>query len=128
MPAEALENSRGAEDDRFDELSELLFGPERERLRRLEQKLAETGRAEIVADVIAEAIRLRAKRDKGLRKALQSTVEEALSLSVRKNPRMLAEALFPIFGRAVRRAIASELQGMSAFQIGNAVAGLCSPQ
>jgi OOP family OmpA-OmpF porin len=112
MPAEALENSRGADDDRFDELSELLFGPERQRLRRLEQRLEEAGRAESVADVVAEAIRLRAKRDKGLRKALQSTVEEALSLSVRKNPRMLAEALFPIFGRAVRRAIASELQGM----------------
>ena len=112
MPAEALENSRGEVEDRFDELSALLFGPERERLRRLEQRLGQASRAEELAPVIAEAIRLRAARDKGLRKALQSTVEEALSLSVRRNPRMLAEALFPIFGRAVRRAIASELQGM----------------
>jgi OOP family OmpA-OmpF porin len=112
MPAEALANSRGEGEDRFDELSALLFGPERERLRRLEQRLEQSWRAEELAAVIAEAIRLRAARDKGLRKALQSTVEEALALSVRKNPRMLAEALFPIFGRAVRRAIASELQGM----------------
>jgi OOP family OmpA-OmpF porin len=112
MPAEALANSRGEGEDRFDELSALLFGPERDRLRRLEQRLNESARAEEVAAVIAEAIRLRSTRDKGLRKALQGTVEEALALSVRRNPRMLAEALFPIFGRAVRRAIASELQGM----------------
>jgi OOP family OmpA-OmpF porin len=112
MPAEALERSRGRAGDRFEELSALLFGPERERLRRLEERLEQVTRAGDVADVLPEAVRLRSSRDNGLRKALQTTVEEALHLSVRQNPRVLAEALFPIFGKAMRRAIANELQGM----------------
>jgi OOP family OmpA-OmpF porin len=64
--------------------------------------------------VLAEAVRLRSGRhpDAKLRRALQPLVEEALQLSVKSNPRMLANALFPIFGKAIRRAITSELDGM----------------
>ena len=59
---------------------------------------------------MAEAVRLRS--DAKLRRALQPLLEEALQLSVQSNPRMLADALFPIFGKAIRKAIASELDGM----------------
>ena len=67
-------------------------------------------RAEDVAGVLAEAVRLRS--DAKLRRALQPLLEEALQLSVQSNPRMLADALFPIFGKAIRKAITSELDGM----------------
>jgi outer membrane protein OmpA-like peptidoglycan-associated protein len=67
-------------------------------------------RAEDVANVLAEAVRLRG--DGKLRGALQPIVEEALERSVQSHPRMLAEALFPIFGKAIRRAITAELDGM----------------
>ena len=52
------------------------------------------------------------RSDVKLRRALQPLLEEALQLSVQSNPRMLADALFPIFGKAIRKAIASELDGM----------------
>ena len=60
--------------------------------------------------MLAEAVRLRS--DVKLRRALQPLLEEALQLSVQSHPRMLAEALFPIFGKAIRKAIASELDAM----------------
>jgi len=71
-------------------------------------------RAEDVASVLAEAVDLRARlhSDIKLRRALQPLLEEALQLSVQSNPRMLADALFPIFGKAIRKAITSELDGM----------------
>ncbi len=71
-------------------------------------------RAEDVAGVLAEAVRLRSRAhsDVKLRRALQPLLEEALQLSVQSNPRMLADALFPIFGKAIRKAITSELDGM----------------
>ena len=50
--------------------------------------------------------------DVKLRRALQPLLEESLQLSVQSNPRMLADALFPIFGKAIRKAITSELDGM----------------
>ncbi len=65
---------------------------------------------------MAEAVRLRSALpgtpDIKLRRALQPLLEEALQLSVQSNPRMLADALFPIFGKAIRKAITSELDGM----------------
>ncbi len=67
-------------------------------------------RAEDVAGVLPEAVRLRS--DVKLRRALQPLLEDALQLSVQSNPRMLADALFPIFGKAIRKAITAELEGM----------------
>jgi outer membrane protein OmpA-like peptidoglycan-associated protein len=97
------------------ELRAILLGPDRvvwESLRRRVDNPA--SRAEDVASVLAEAVRLRSRlhSDINLRRALQPLLEEALQLSVQSNPRMLADALFPIFGKAIRKAIASELDGM----------------
>jgi len=97
------------------ELRAILLGPDRAAWDTLRQRLDNPSRrAEDVAGVLAEAVRLRssAHSDVNLRRALQPLLEEALQLSVRSNPRMLADALFPIFGKAIRRAITSELDGM----------------
>jgi OOP family OmpA-OmpF porin len=97
------------------ELRAILLGPDRAAWESLRQRLDNPEqRAEDVAGVLAEAVRLRSGRhpDAKLRRALQPLVEEALQLSVKSNPRMLANALFPIFGKAIRRAITSELDGM----------------
>jgi hypothetical protein len=97
------------------ELRAILLGPDRVAWENLRQRLDNPSRrAEDVAGVLAEAVRLRSSghSDIKLRRALQPLVEEALQLSVQSNPRMLADALFPIFGKAIRRAITSELDGM----------------
>lgn len=97
------------------ELRAILLGPDRAAWESIRQRLDNPSRrAEDVAGVLAEAVRLRARlqSDVKLRRALQPIIEEALQLSVQSNPRMLADALFPIFGKAIRKAITSELDGM----------------
>src|SRR5580693_2113961 len=100
-----------AEDRPLAELRAILLGPDRSAWESIRQRLENPSRrAEDVAGVLAEAVRLRS--DVKLRRALQPLLEEALQLSVQSNPRMLADALFPIFGKAIRKAITSELDGM----------------
>ena len=97
------------------ELRAILLGPDRLVWETMRQRLDNPSRrAEDVASVLAEAVRLRSREhsDVKLRRALQPLLEEALQLSVQSNPRMLADALFPIFGKAIRRAITSELDAM----------------
>jgi OOP family OmpA-OmpF porin len=108
MAGNGSSNGRQTDEHHIAELRQLLLGPEYALFFDSET------RTESIAGVLAEAVRLRSSRDNKLRKALQSTVEEALDISVKRNPRMLAEALFPIFGRAIRRAIASELENVVA--------------
>jgi hypothetical protein len=99
------------DDQPLAELRAILLGPDRAAWDALRQRLDNPSRrAEDVAMVLAEAVRLRS--DVKLRRALQPLLEEALQLSVQSNPRMLADALFPIFGKAIRKAIASELDSM----------------
>src|SRR5271154_2731527 len=97
------------------QLRAILLGPDRAAWESMRQRLDNPSRrAEDVAGVLADAVRLRSRlhSDVKLRRALQPIIEESLQLSVQSNPRMLADALFPIFGKAIRKAIASELDGM----------------
>jgi len=68
-------------------LRAILFGKDRETLRRLERKMDDP-------------------------EALRPMVERALTSSVRRDPRPLAQALFPVMGPAIRRAISQALAGM----------------
>ncbi|MGH7515270.1 MAG: OmpA family protein [Gemmatimonadales bacterium] len=97
------------------ELRELLLGPERRRLKELEQRLDAVGvSGEELAELLPEAIALRAGRDRQLARALAPTVEGAISESVRRNPREIASAIFPVLGPAIRKAIAETLAGLVA--------------
>src|SRR5215472_6661174 len=111
MPTDSAIGRLPSGDQRLAELRALLLGPDREAWDGLRQRLENPSRrAEDVAGVLAEAVRLRS--DYKLRRALQPLLEEALQLSVQSNPRMLADALFPIFGKAIRKAVTAELGGM----------------
>ena len=111
MPTDGAAKRPAADDQPLSELRAILLGPDRQAWESMRQRLENPSRrAEDVAAVLAEAVRLRS--DAKLRRALQPLLEEALQLSVKSNPRMLADALFPIFGTAIRKAIASELDGM----------------
>ena len=50
--------------------------------------------------------------DSRLTAALQQPVEHVITTSVRRDPRPLADALFPVIGPAIRKAIAHTLSGM----------------
>ncbi len=102
---------QSGDDQPLAELRALILGPDREGWARLRDRLENPHRrAEDVASVLADAVRLRS--DLKLQHALQPLLEDALQLSVQRNPRMLADALFPIFGKAIRKAITAELDGM----------------
>jgi outer membrane protein OmpA-like peptidoglycan-associated protein len=97
------------------ELRELLLGPERRRLQDLERRLDAAGLSgEELAELLPEAIALRTGRDRQLARALAPTVEGAISESVRRNPREIASAIFPVLGPAIRKAIAETLAGLVA--------------
>ena len=97
---------------RFAELRTLLVGPEQRQLHALQTRLDDpASHARDVSRVLPAAVELRT-RDPHLKRALAPTIEDAISTSVRRNPRPLADALFPIIGPAIRKAIAATLGGM----------------
>jgi hypothetical protein len=115
MPTDGANQRPSASEEPLAELRAILLGPDRAAWESMRQRLDNPSRrAEDVAGVLADAVRLRSRlhSDVKLRRALQPIIEEALQLSVQSNPRMLADALFPIFGKAIRKAITSELDGM----------------
>ena len=102
----------GAQAADFAELRALIVGPEQRQLRTLQSRLDDPAtQARDVSRVLPTAMLLR-KDDPQMTRALAPTVEEAITASVRRNPRPLADALFPIFGPAIRKAIAASLSGM----------------
>ena len=105
-------SATGAPADEFTELRTLLVGPEQRQLRALQTRLDDpVSQARDVSRVLPAAVELRA-RDPHLKRVLAPTIEETISASVRRNPKPLADALFPIIGPAIRKAIATTLNGM----------------
>ncbi len=98
-------------DREFEDLRALLVGPERDALREVQARLDERHAARQVAAVLPEAVAARG-RDPRLVRALTPPVEEALLASARRDPRPLADALFPVLAPAIRNAIAHALSAM----------------
>lgn len=91
------------------ELRGVILGPAAPRIERV-AALDEPGlRAEFVAGVLAEAIDLRGA-DVG--RALAPTMDAAIRESVERDPGRFADAIFPVIGPAVRRAVADAIQRM----------------
>jgi OOP family OmpA-OmpF porin len=99
-------------DDSFAELRELLLGPEQRELLELQAHLRDPSvQTHDVSRVLPDAIALRAK-DPRLSQALAPLIEDGITSSVRKDPQPLADALFPVIGPAIRKAIGHTLAAM----------------
>jgi OOP family OmpA-OmpF porin len=97
----------------LEQVKELLFGEERARLQALERDLAERrASAEEVALVLAPAVRRSLTAGEGLERSLAPAIEAGLDYSVRRNPKKLADAIYPALGPAIRRSIRQALAGM----------------
>jgi outer membrane protein OmpA-like peptidoglycan-associated protein len=97
----------------YTRLRELIVGPEQSRLEELRRRLDDRQlRTEDLSHVVAEAIALRARRDRTLQQTLNPMVEEAVRISVTRDPGILANALFPLIGDAVRKSVAHALRGL----------------
>lgn len=106
-------SAANSDDGSMAELRSLLLGPAEAQLAEVHERLLNPQRqVEEVSRVLPDAIAVRSRQDNDLTSALAPTVYSALEYSVRKNPQPLADAIFPIMGPAIRKAIATALSGM----------------
>lgn len=97
--------------DGFSKLCSLSPDFEQSELDNLHRRLNNTSiQADDVSRVLPEAIILRSRQDKQLTEAMVPTVEEAIETSVKQNPAVISNAIFPIIGPATRKAIATFLE------------------
>jgi len=109
----ADETAPVAAPDPIEELRRLLLVAEHSQVAKIQERLDDPEiHAEDVSRVLPEAIALRATKDRDLTRAMLPTVEEAILSSVRKDPHVLVDALFPVMGPAIRKAISSALASM----------------
>lgn len=95
------------------ELRHLLFAPEQEELSKIKKHLNDPEQqAQSISRILPRAFALSIKQDERLGEALQPTIEAAIKVSVKKDPRTLVDALFPVMGPAIRKAIAQTLGTM----------------
>jgi outer membrane protein OmpA-like peptidoglycan-associated protein len=109
---ETTAHDRDADLEDLSALREVLVGPERERLSELEARLDDPElRARDVGDVLPHVL-LQHAEDPHFARALTPPLERALTAAVRRDPKPMADALFPVMGPAIRRAVAAALSGM----------------
>lgn len=100
-------------DPDLDRLRRLIVAVEQDRLDELEHRLDDPDvRAEEISLVLPESVARAAHDGNRLSLALAPAVEAALTVSITKNRKHLAEALAPAMGPAIRRAIAETLRAM----------------
>lgn len=88
-------------------LRQILLGQEKQQIQGLQQRLENLDlRAEDVSRVLPHSVALAVSRGPQLVTALTPAVESALKESVRRDPSPLVNAVFPIIGPAIRRAVA----------------------
>jgi outer membrane protein OmpA-like peptidoglycan-associated protein len=94
-------------------LHDLIVGPTRHRLEGLAQQIEDPERhAGAVSRVLPRAITLGTTRDNQLATALEPILENTIRTSIKRDRRILVDALFPVMGPAIRKAIASTIQGL----------------
>ena len=96
----------------LEELRNLLLGPLHSQVNKLQERLDHPLQADDVSRVLPEAIALRAGRDKKIALALEPITENAIKASIKRDRKILVDALFPVMGPAIRKAIAAAIQGM----------------
>ena len=104
----------GRETNPLDELKSLLLETERRELHELRSRLESSPgpRAEQVAEVLSESLRLGMDRDETLPGAIEGPLIAGLRHSIRHDPSTIAGILFPVMGPAIRNAISDSLRKM----------------
>ena len=99
-------------DDQIALLQTILLGPTGTRLDGLQARMDNPAlRARDIGAVLPQVLVQHAD-DPNLARALTPPLERAITASVRRNPRPLSDALFPVMGPAIRKAVAASLASM----------------
>lgn len=97
----------------LDELKALLLEPELKKLSALAKKLEnEDQLTHEISHVLPAAILKSAQQGKQLSESMVPTVEEIVSLSIKKDINKFASVLFPVIGPAIRKSISETLRQM----------------
>ncbi|MBD2776974.1 OmpA family protein [Iningainema tapete] len=113
MTNEYSSNNNHDTSDELSELRSLLLGCEPDKLNLLYERLDNSEiTAEDISRILPEAVILRTIQDKKLGEAIVPTVEHALQASVKQDLNVLANAIFPIIGPAIRKAVATAFDEM----------------
>jgi OOP family OmpA-OmpF porin len=109
-PDRAADQSvNGSSSAEYAQLRDLIVGPEREQLAEIQERLNNPEkRARDLAEVLPGAVRN--ARSKALREALEPIFEKTFESSVRKHPKDLADAIYPVIGPAIRNSIAASIR------------------
>src|SRR5882757_9875748 len=97
----------GTPPEDFEELRELLLGPEQEALRKLHDP---EERVKEISDALPAAFAKRGTNDPRLTRALRPSVEEAVTQSIKRQPQYFADLLAPVLAPTIRRAIAQAFE------------------
>src|SRR5258706_10186130 len=101
--------ANGAGSPEFAELRRLLIGQDLDQLAAINDRLDNPARRSAdVAQVLPDAIR--AARVRTLREAFEPIFEKSFQSSVRKHPRELADAIYPVIGPAIRASIGAAIR------------------
>ncbi len=115
------EETRSAEPESFSgqlgELRRLIVEPEYRKLSSLEEVVGSVKEKlddlpTTLGDALPSAITRSSQKDNKLVSATRPVVEKSIFDSVQRNPSVLAEALFPVFGPAIRKSISEALGTM----------------
>jgi len=99
--------------DELGELRALLLGQQIVELEELRKRLDNPDvRAEEVSRILGQAIALAAKQSDSVRRQFYPIVEQALKISVTKNPAIITTSLAPIIGETVRKAVADAFRNL----------------
>lgn len=110
---EGVHLDSAANDAEMAELRSLLLGPAEGQIAEIHERLTDPHRQLTeISRVLPDAVAVRTRQDDELAQALGPTVTTAIERSVRKNPQPLVDAIFPVIGPAIRRAISVALSGM----------------
>jgi len=101
------DNGASGTEDGLEQIRRLLLAPEQRGIHEIRRRLDDPeAHAQDVSRVLPSAVRLASARDAQMATAITPAVERALSESVRRNPRILTDTIFPVIGPAIRKAIA----------------------
>ncbi len=113
QPEDSASTEAATKQGEMAELRRLLVEPEQIQINNLLERLNNPRvRAREMSRNLTEAVRLRSSQDDSLTEALAPTIVTAFQSSVKKDPRPVAEAISPLMGPAIRRAIAAALSAM----------------
>ena len=97
----------------LDNLRKLLLGSEYQDLLKLQREFSDHSHtSDKISQVISEAIAIRSKQDNSISTALVPSVEDAIRVSAKRDPKQLANALFPVMGPAIREAVSETFASM----------------